>query len=99
MLKISFKAQLMIAAIIVIGGFVFSLYFENDIFYNFTWAFVGVLFFINPVYPESKVHLEEVKAQKAMRIAAVVVFFAGITNGFGVQLPVTKLIILQEREE
>ena len=46
MLKISFKAQLMIAAIIVIGGFVFSLYFENDIFYNFTWAFVGVLFFI-----------------------------------------------------
>ena len=84
MLKISFKAQLMIAAIIVIGGCVFSLYFENDIFYNFTWAFVGVLFFINPVYPESKVHLEEVKAQKAMRIAAVVVFFAGITNGFGV---------------
>ena len=84
MLKISFKAQLMIAAIIVIGCFVFSLYFENDIFYNFTWAFVGVLFFINPVYPESKVHLEEVKAQKAMRIAAVVVFFAGITNGFGV---------------
>ena len=84
MLKISFKAQLMIAAIIVIGGFVFSLYFENDIFYNFTWAFVGVLFFINPVYPESKVHLEGVKAQKAMRIAAVVVFFAGITNGFGV---------------
>ena len=45
---------------------------------------MGVLFFINPVYPESKVHLEEVKAQKAMRIAAVVVFFAGITNGFGV---------------
>ena len=84
MLKISFKAQLMIAAIIVIGGFVFSLYFENDIFYNFTWTFVGVLFFINPVYPESKVHLAEVKAQKAMRIAAVVVFFAGITNGFGV---------------
>ena len=84
MLKISFKAQLMIAAIIVIGGFVFSLYFENDIFYNFTWAFVGVLFFINPVYPQSKVHLEEVKAQKSNANCGSCCFFAGITNGFGV---------------
>lgn len=83
-MKVNFKLQMVIFAILVVSGFVLSLCLKADIFYNLAWALVALILFINPVYPKNLVSLEEEQAKKGVRIAAVVIFFIGLTNGFGV---------------
>ena len=53
-------------------------------YYNLAWAFTGLIFFINPVYPQNAIHLKEEKAKKGIRIAGMILVFIGLTNGFGV---------------
>lgn len=83
-MKSNFKLQMIIAAILLIAGLAFSLYLSKDIFYNLAWTLIGIIFLINPVYPKNAVYLEEKKAKKGIRIAAAIIIFIGLTNGFGV---------------
>ena len=84
MKRVNFKLQMLFSSILVIAGFVCSLLLKNDVWYNLAWAVLGVLFFINPVYPENAVPLEQEKAKKGIRIAGIILVFIGLTNGFGV---------------
>ncbi len=83
-MKINFRLQIIVTLILVIAGFISSLWFNKDIYYNLAWAFTGLAFFINPVYPQNAIHLEEEKAKKGIRIAGMILVFIGLTNGFGV---------------
>jgi uncharacterized protein YjeT (DUF2065 family) len=83
-MKINFRLQIIITLILVVVGFISSLWFNKDIYYNLAWAFTGLVFFINPVYPQNAIHLEEEKAKKGIRIAGMILVFIGLTNGFGV---------------
>lgn len=83
-MRIKFRTQIIITMILVIVGFICSLWFAKDIYYNLAWAFTGLVFFINPVYPKNITNSEQEKAKKGIRIAGMVLVFIGLTNGFGV---------------
>lgn len=83
-MKINFRTQIIVTLILVIVGFMSSLWFDKDIYYNLAWAFTGLVFFINPVYPINITNLEQEKAKKGIRIAGMILVFIGLTNGFGV---------------
>ena len=84
MKKVNFKIQILFSSILVIVGFVGSLLLKNDVWYNLAWVVLGLLFFVNPVYPENAISLEHEKAKKGIRIAGMILVFIGLTNGFGV---------------
>lgn len=83
-MKITFKLQALFSILLTFVGLGISLYLKEDMFYNLTWILIGLLFFINPVYPKNAVSLEEEKAKKGVRIAAIILVYIGLTNGFGV---------------
>lgn len=83
-MKINFRLQIIVTLILVIAGFISSIWFNKDIYYNLAWALTGLVFFINPVYPQNAIQLEEEKAKKGIRIAGMILVFIGLTNGFGV---------------
>ena len=83
-MKMKFKFQIIISAILLIIGFVLSLYSENDIFYNLVWTLVGLTFILNPVYPSNIFRLKPEDAKKGVRIAGAILIFIGLTNGFAV---------------
>ena len=83
-MRINFRTQIIVTLILVIVGFISSLWLAKDIYYNLAWAFTGLVFFINPVYPINITNIEPEKAKKGIRIAGMILVFIGLTNGFGV---------------
>ena len=83
-MRINFRTQIIVTMILIIVGFISSLRFAKDMYYNLAWAFTGLLFFINPVYPINITDLEQDKVKKGIRIAGMILVFIGLTNGFGV---------------
>lgn len=83
-MRINFKLQITFTMILVIAGFIASSLLDKDIWYNLAWAFTGLIFFINPLYPKNIIHLEQEKSKKGIRIGAMILVFIGLTNGFGV---------------
>ena len=83
-MRINFRTQIIVTMILVIMGFVSSLWFGKDMYYNLAWAFTGLVFFINPVYPMNITNLEQEKVKKGIRIVGIILVFIGLTNGFGI---------------
>mgnify|MGYP000763585074 CR=1 FL=1 len=83
-MRINFRLQIIVTLILIIVGLISSLWSNEDIYYNLAWALIGLIFFINPVYPKNAIHLEQEKAKKGIRIAGMILVFIGLTNGFGV---------------
>ena len=63
-MRINFRTQIIVTMILIIVGFISSLRFAKDMYYNLAWAFTGLLFFINPVYPINITDLEQDKVKK-----------------------------------
>ena len=83
-MRINVRTQIIVTMTLVIVGFISSLWLAKDIYYNLAWAFTGLVFFINPVYPINITDLEQEKVKKGIRIAGMILVFIGLTNGFGV---------------
>lgn len=83
-MRISFRTQIIVTVLLVIVGFLSSLWFAKDIYYNLAWALTGLVFLINPVYPKNITNLEQEKVKKGIRIVGMLLVFIGLTNGFGV---------------
>ena len=83
-MRINFRTQIIVTLILIIVGFISSLWLAKDIYYNLAWAFTGLVFFINPIYPINITNIEPEKAKKGIRIAGMILVFIGLTNGFGV---------------
>ena len=83
-MRINFRTQIIVTMVLVIVGFISSLWFAKDMYYNLAWAFTGIVFFFYSVYPINITNLEQEKAKKGIRIAGMILVFIGLTNGFGV---------------
>ena len=81
-MKITFNLQIITAALISLLGFIMSQFLGNGLYYNLAWVISGLIFLINPLYPEGLISLEGKKAEKSIRIAAVLIIFAGLTGAF-----------------
>lgn len=81
-MKITFNVQIITAALISLLGFMMSQFLGNGLYYNLAWVISGLMFLINPLYPEGLIRLEGKKAEKSIRIAAVLIIFAGLTGAF-----------------
>ena len=82
--RMNFRTQIIVTLILVVAGFIVSFWTAEDTYYNLAWALTGLVFFINPVYPESITNFEQEKAKKGIRIVGMILVFIGLTNGFGV---------------
>ena len=63
-MRINFRTQIIVTMVLVIVGFISSLWFAKDMYYNLAWAFTGIVFFINPVYPINITNLEQEKRKR-----------------------------------
>ena len=50
--KLTFKRQIIGGIILIIAGNILAFVFHKGIFSNIVWIIYGLLFIINPVYPE-----------------------------------------------
>lgn len=73
---LSFKRQIILGIILIIVGNMFAFVFHNGIFSNIAWIIYGLLFIINPVYPEQ--YIIERKGKIGTRIAGIICIIVGL---------------------
>lgn len=79
--KLTFKRQLFLGIVLIIAGNILAFIFRKGIFSNIAWILYGLLFIINPVYPERYRDNGE-KAKVAARIAGIVCIIVGVITRF-----------------
>lgn len=79
--KLTFKRQLFFGIVLIIAGNILAFIFRKGIFSNIAWILYGLLFIINPVYPERYRDNGE-KAKVAARIAGIVCIIVGVITRF-----------------
>lgn len=67
---LTFKRQIILEIILIIIGNMLAFVFHNGIFTNIVWIMYGLLFIINPVYPEQ--YIIERKGKIGARIAGII---------------------------
>ena len=73
--KLTFRIQIIIGIILIIVA--------NGIVSNISWVIYGLLFIINPVYPERYGNNEK-KAKLGVRIAGIICIAVGLLTRFAV---------------
>lgn len=79
--KLTFKRQLFFGIVLIIAGNILAFIFRKGIFSNIAWILYGLLFIINPVYPE-RYRDNGKKAKVAARIAGIVCIIVGLITRF-----------------
>ena len=79
--KLTFKRQLFLGIVLIIAGNILAFIFRKGIFSNIAWILYGLLFIINPVYPE-RYRDNGKKAKVAARIAGIVCIIVGVITRF-----------------
>ena len=79
--KLTFKRQLFLGIVLIIAGNILAFIFRKGIFSNIAWILYGLLFIINPVYPE-RYRDNGKKAKVAARIAGIVCIIVGLITRF-----------------
>ena len=79
--KLTFRKQIIFGLILFIAANVLAFIFHNGIFSNFAWVIYGLLFIVNPVYPEQYCG-EKKKAELGARIAGVLCVAVGLMTRF-----------------
>lgn len=77
---LTFKRQIILGIILILVGNVLTFAFHNGIFFNIAWIVYGLLFIINPVYPEQ--YVIERKGEIGARIAGVICIIVGLLTRF-----------------
>ena len=78
--KLTFKRQIILGIILIIAGNMLAFVLHKGIFSNIMWIIYGLLFVINPVYPERSGYNEK-KAKMGARTAGIVcIIFGFITR-------------------
>ena len=79
--KLTFKRQLFLGIVLIIAGNILAFIFRKGTFSNIAWILYGLLFIINPVYPERYRDNEE-KAKIAVRVVGIICVVVGLITRF-----------------
>lgn len=80
MKTITFKRQVILGIVLIIIGNVLAFNLHNGMFSNIAWIIYGLLFLLNPVYPEQ--YINEKSGKLAARIAGIICILIGLFTRF-----------------
>ena len=83
MIKFTFKQQIITTAIVLLGTFLLSILLKQGIFFNLGWIVSGLMFVVNPVYPDLSVNANLDNIEKSMRVVGIVLVAIGLSGFFG----------------
>ena len=84
MIKFTFKQQIITTAIVLLGTFLLSILLKQGIFFNLGWIVSGLMFVVNPVYPDLSVNANLDNIEKSIRVVGIVLVAIGLSGFFGV---------------
>ena len=80
MKKLTYKRQIILGIVLVVIGNTLSFTLHNGIFSNAAWIIYGLLFLVNPIYPERCI--DKKKGKIAARIAGLICISIGLLTKF-----------------
>ena len=83
MIKFTFKQQIITTAIVLLGTFLLSILLKQGIFFNLGWIVSGLMFVVNPVYPDLSVNANLDNIEKSVRVVGIVLVAIGLSGFFG----------------
>ncbi|MDY4046685.1 MAG: hypothetical protein ACLU86_07680 [Negativibacillus massiliensis] len=83
MIKFTFKQQIITTAIVLLGTFLLSILLKQGIFFNLGWIVSGLMFVLNPVYPDLSVNANLDNIEKSIRVVGIVLVAIGLSGFFG----------------
>ncbi len=83
MIKFTFKQQIITTAIVLLGTFLVSILLKQGIFFNLGWIVSGLMFVVNPVYPDLSVNANLDNIEKSIRVVGIVLVAIGLSGFFG----------------
>ena len=83
MIKFTFKQQIITTAIVLLGTFLLSILLKQGIFFNLGWSVSGLMFVLNPVYPDLSVNANLDNIEKSIRVVGIVLVAIGLSGFFG----------------
>ena len=83
MIKFTFKQQIITTAIVLLGTFLLSILLKQGIFFNLGWSVSGLMFVVNPVYPDLSVNANLDNIEKSIRVVGIVLVAIGLSGFFG----------------
>lgn len=83
MIKFTFKQQIITTAIVLLGTFLLSILLKQGIFFNLGWIVSGLIFVVNPVYPDLSVNANLDNIEKSIRVVGIVLVAIGLSGFFG----------------
>ncbi len=83
MIKFTFKQQIITTAIVLLGTFLLSILLKQGIFFNLGWTVSGLMFVVNPVYPDLSVNANLDNIEKSIRVVGIVLVAIGLSGFFG----------------
>ena len=76
---LTFRRQIVLGIVFIIVGNLLAFTFHKGIFSNIMWILYGLLFILNPVYPEQS---DSKKGKKGARIAGIICIAVGLLTRF-----------------
>mgnify|MGYP001782954392 FL=1 len=83
MIKFTFKQQIITTAIVLLGTFLLSILLKQGIFFNLGWIVSGLMFVVNPVYPDLSVNANLDNIEKSIRVVGIVLVAIVLSGFFG----------------
>ena len=77
--NLTFLKQIILGIVLIIVGNILAFVFHNGIFSNIMWILYGLLFILNPVYPEQ---IDSKKGKQGARIAGFICIVVGLLTRF-----------------
>ena len=83
MIKFTFKQQIITTAIVLLGTFLLSILLKQGLFFNLGWSVSGLMFVVNPVYPDLSVNANLDNIEKSIRVVGIVLVAIGLSGFLG----------------
>ena len=80
----SFRQQLLLCFVVFLIDILLAHLFQTGVFHNLSWLVWGLLFLVNPVWPEGWIPISPSHQNKGLRIAGAILILIGLTARFGI---------------
>ena len=82
--KLTFRQQVLVGIGLIVLSAVLSQLFHDGVFHQIAWIVYGLMFLLNPVWPESWTHVDPEKMKKGCYIGGVICILVGVLTRFGI---------------